>query len=145
MAVAVNAVIIGGNLTKDPEVKYFANDRNVCNFSLAINKKYKGKDGKLKEDVTYVDVEVWGRTADLVGQYLTKGRACLVAGSLKFDRYETKGGEKRQRLKVVADSVQFLDSKKNDDNEPVVVTGLDDERKSAVKPAQITTDDEPLF
>ncbi len=110
MAVAINRVLLGGNLTRDPQVRFLANEQAVANFGLAINRRFKGSDGQMKEEVTFVDVEAWGRTAELVGQYLTKGRACFVDGRLKLDSWEDKDGQKRQKLKVVADSVQFLDS-----------------------------------
>lgn len=110
MAVAINRVLLGGNLTRDPQVRFLANEQAVANFGLAINRRFKGSDGQMKEEVTFVDIEAWGRTAELVGQYLTKGRACFVEGRLKLDSWDDKDGQKRQKLKVVADSVQFLDS-----------------------------------
>lgn len=110
MSVAINRVLLGGNLTRDPQVRFFANEQAVANFGLAINRRYKGSDGQMNDEVTFIDVEAWGRTAELVGQYLTKGRACFVEGRLKLDSWEDKDGQKRQKLKVVADSVQFLDS-----------------------------------
>ncbi len=110
MAVAINRVLLGGNLTRDPQVRFLANEQAVANFGLAINRRFKGSDGQMKDEVTFVDVEAWGRTAELVGQYLTKGRSCFVEGRLKLDSWDDKDGQKRQKLKVVADSVQFLDS-----------------------------------
>lgn len=110
MSVAINRVLIGGNLTADPQVRFLSNENAVASFSLAINRRYKGADGQMKEEVTFVSCEAWGRTAELVGQYLTKGRACFIEGRLKLDSWDDKDGQKRQKLKVVADSVQFLDS-----------------------------------
>ena len=110
MAVAINRVLLGGNLTRDPQVRFFANERAVADFGIAVNRRFKGSDGQMKDEVTFIDVEAWGRTAELVGQYLTKGRACFVEGRLKLDSWEDKDGQKRSKLKVVADSVQFLDS-----------------------------------
>ena len=110
MSVAINRVLLGGNLTRDPQVRFLANEQAVANFGLAINRRFKGSDGQMKDEVTFVDIEAWGRTAELVGQYLTKGRACFVEGRLKLDSWDDKDGQKRQKLKVVADSVQFLDS-----------------------------------
>lgn len=108
MAVTVNRVIIAGNLTRDPQVKFLANEKAVANFGLAINNRFKAADGTMKEDTVFVDIEAWGRTAELAGQYLTKGRACLVEGRLKLDTWE-KDGQKQSKLRVVADSIQFLD------------------------------------
>jgi single-strand DNA-binding protein len=124
MAVAFNKVILAGNLTRDPQTKFITDERAVCNFGLAINKRFKDKAGEMKEDVTFVDIEAWGRTAELVGQYLTKGKSCIVDGSLKLDTWE-KDGQKHQKLKVVAESVQFLggkdDGEKRDENKAVTV------------------------
>lgn len=117
MAVAFNKVILAGNLTRDPQVRFLANEQAVANFGLAINRRYKSGN-EMKEEVTFVDCEAWGRTAELVGQYLTKGRACLVEGRLKLDSWDDKDGQKRQKLKVVADSVQFLSFGKGEDGAP---------------------------
>lgn len=115
MAVAINTVLIGGHLTRDPQVRFLnagtSHSNAVANFAIAINRRFKGSDGQMKEEVTFVEVEAWGRTAELVGQYCTKGRAVFVEGRLKLDQWQDKDGQNRQRLKVVADSVQFLDSK----------------------------------
>jgi single-strand DNA-binding protein len=110
MAVAINRVLLAGNLTRDPQVRFLANEQAVANFGLAVNRRFKGGDGQMKEEVTFIDIEAWGRTAELVGQYLTKGRACFVEGRLKLDSWDDKDGQKRSKLKVVADNVQFLDS-----------------------------------
>src|SRR5476649_1856635 len=110
MSLNINRVMLAGNLTRDPQVRFFANERAVANFGLAINHRYKTKEGEQKEDTTFVDIEAWGRTAELVGQYLTKGRACYVEGRLKLDSWDDKDGQKRSKLKVVADTIQFLDS-----------------------------------
>ncbi len=134
MAVSINKVMLAGNLTRDPEVRKLSGDKSVCNFGLAINHRYKGGDGEMKEETTFVDVEAWGRTAELVGQYLTKGRACFIEGKLKLDQWDDKDGQKRSKLKVVADNVQFLDS------------GNRGAAPAAAKPgAAAPADDEPAF
>jgi single-strand DNA-binding protein len=108
MSLNLNTVMLAGHLTRDPQLRSLANDRTVVSFSLAINRRFKGADGEVKEDSTFVDCEAWGRTAELVGQYLAKGSACYLEGRLKLDSWEDKEGGKRSRLKVVADNVQFL-------------------------------------
>jgi single-strand DNA-binding protein len=119
MSVAINKVIIAGNLTRDPQVKFLANEKAVASFGIAINRRYKDASGAQKEDVTFVDIEAWGRTAELCGQYLAKGRACFIEGRLKLDTWDDKkDGSKRSKLTVVADSVQFLDSVKKDGQAP---------------------------
>lgn len=143
MAFNLNRVMIAGNLTRDPDVKTFAGEKTVAQFALAINHKYKAADGTAKEDTVFVDVEAWGRTAELVGQYLTKGRGAYVEGRLKLDRWETADGEKRQRLKVVAESVQFTSPKREGDSagSPSPVS----QPQRAAVPAGAATDDEPPF
>jgi single-strand DNA-binding protein len=108
MAASLNKVLLMGNLTRDPEVKYTPKGTAVCDLGLAINDSYKAQDGTIKETVTYVDVEVWGRTAENCKQYLTKGRPIFVEGQLKLDTWETPQGEKKSKMRVRADRVQFL-------------------------------------
>src|ERR1700677_786317 len=108
MAASLNKVLLMGNLTRDPEVKYTPKGTAVGDLGLAINDSYKAQDGTIKETVTYVDVEVWGRTAENCKQYLTKGRPIFVEGQLRLDQWETPQGEKKSRMKVKADRVQFL-------------------------------------
>jgi single-strand DNA-binding protein len=108
MAASLNKVLLMGNLTRDPEVKYTPKGTAVCDLGIAINDSYKAQDGTIKETVTFVDVEVWGRTAENCKQYLTKGRPVFVEGQLRLDQWETPQGEKKSRMKVRADRVQFL-------------------------------------
>ncbi len=146
MSVAINRVLLGGNLTRDPQVRFLANEQAVANFGLAINRRFKGSDGQMKDEVTFVDVEAWGRTAELVGQYLTKGRACFVEGRLKLDSWEDKDGQKRQKLKVVADSVQFLDSGQKREGGDAPAPATDAPAPAPRRPAPVSMgDDEPPF
>jgi single-strand DNA-binding protein len=110
MAASLNKVLLMGNLTRDPEVKYTPKGTAVGDLAIAINDSYKAQDGTIKETVTYVDIEVWGRQAETCKQYLTKGRPVFVEGQLRLDQWETPQGEKKSRLKVRADRVQFLGS-----------------------------------
>jgi len=107
MAASLNKVLLMGNLTRDPEVKYTPKGTAVGDLAIAINDSYKAQDGTIKETVTYVDIEVWGRTAENCKQYLTKGRPIFVEGQLRLDQWE-QDGQKRSKLKVRALSVQFL-------------------------------------
>ena len=108
MAASLNKVLLMGNLTRDPEVKYTPKGTAVGDLAIAINDSYKAQDGTIKETVTYVDIEVWGRQAENCKQYLTKGRPIFVEGQLRLDQWETPQGEKKSRMKVRADRVQFL-------------------------------------
>ena len=108
MAASLNKVMLIGNLTRDPEVKYTPKGTAVCDLGLAINDSYKAQDGTIKETVTFVDVEVWGRTAENCKQYLSKGRSVFIEGQLKLDQWETPQGEKKSKMRVRAVTVQFL-------------------------------------
>jgi single-strand DNA-binding protein len=111
MAVNINRVILGGNLTRDPELRYISTGRAVAQVGIAINHVYTTESGERREDVTFVDIEAWGKTAETMGQYLKKGRPVLVEGRLKLDTWDDKQtNQKRSKLKVVCDRFHFLDS-----------------------------------
>lgn len=103
----LNQVILAGHLTRDPDLRTLADSKVVAVFSLASNRRWKGSDGTAHEEVCFIDCEAWSRTAELVGQYLTKGSACVVIGRLKQESWTDKDGAKRTKLKVVAENVQF--------------------------------------
>ncbi|MBL8809399.1 MAG: single-stranded DNA-binding protein [Planctomycetaceae bacterium] len=105
-----NKVILVGNLTRDPEVRYTPSGTAVCDISLAVNSNWTDrKTNERKEEVTFIDVTLWGRTAEIAGEYLTKGRPVLIEGRLQQDRWDDKEtGQKRSKLKVVADAMQLL-------------------------------------
>src|SRR6266849_6051828 len=104
-----NKVLLMGNLTRDPEVKYTPKGTALANLGLAVNRRWTTETGEQKEEVTFVDVEVWGRQAETAGQYLSKGRPVFIEGRLKLDSWEDKeSGQKRNKLKVVAERIQFL-------------------------------------
>lgn len=107
MSSSLNRVMLMGNLTRDPEVRFTPKGMAVGDFGIAINDSYKSQDGTMKEQVTFVDVEVWGRQAENCKQFLAKGRPVFIEGSLKFEQWE-KNGVKQSKLKVRADRVQFL-------------------------------------
>ncbi len=140
----VNLVIVIGNLTRDPQVKFLANEKAVANFGLAINRKYKTADGEQKEEVTFLDVEAWGRTAELAGQYLVKGRPVFIEGHLKLETWDDKDGQKRSKLKVVADSLQFL-GEKGPANDQAKPTATDPPKVKPTGPSAPSTDEEPPF
>lgn len=106
-----NKVILVGNLTRDPELRYTPKGMAIAKIGLAVNRKWKSETGELKEEVTFVDVDTFGRTAENVGQYMRKGRPILIEGRLRLDQWDDKQtGQKRSRLGVVAETVQFLGS-----------------------------------
>ncbi len=105
-----NKVILIGNLTRDPEMRYTPQGTSVCSFGLAVNRKYKqGEENK--EEVTFINIVVFGKQADTCGQYLNKGSSALIEGRLKENRWETEDGQKRSKLEVIAQSVQFMPRK----------------------------------
>ncbi len=108
-----NKVILVGNLTRDPEVRYIPSGTAVCDISLAVNSQWTDKKtNERREEVTFVDITLWGRTAEIAGEYLAKGRPVLIEGRLSLDSWEDKEtGQKRSKLKVVADSMQLLGSR----------------------------------
>ena len=104
-----NKVMLMGNLTRDPELRYTPNGASVANFGLATNRKYKVGD-ELKEEVCYVEITVWGKQGENCAKYLSKGRPAFIEGYLKFSTWESDG-QKRNKLEVVANLVQFLGSR----------------------------------
>lgn len=107
-----NQATIVGNLTRDPELRYTPGGTAVCDLSIAVNEKWKGKDGQMKEEVSFIDCTCFGKTAEVANQYLKKGRSTLVSGRLKQDRWEDKnGGGKRSKVYLVVDKLQFLGSR----------------------------------
>lgn len=108
MSKSINQVILMGNLTRDPELRTTPSGQNVCSFSLAVNRSWQGNDGQTQEAVDYFDVTAWGKLGELVNQYLSKGRKCLVMGRLSQRTWE-QDGQKRSKVEVVASDVTFLD------------------------------------
>ena len=106
-----NKVILVGNLTRDPELRYTPKGTAIAKIGLAVNRVWTNEAGEKKEEVTFVDVDVFGRTAENVGQYMRKGRPILVEGRLRLDQWDDKQtGQKKSKLGVVAETVQFLGS-----------------------------------
>ena len=105
--VSFNKVILIGNLTKDPEIRYTPTGTPVASFSIAVNRQYKQGEEK-KEEVCYIDIVVFGKQAESCGQYLNKGNGVIVDGRLQQRRWETEDGQKRNKHEVVAQAVRFL-------------------------------------
>ena len=104
-----NKVILMGNLTRDPQLKYLPSQTAVTEFGLACNRKFKTQAGEDKEEVTFVDCTAFGRTGEVINQYFTKGKPIFIEGRLKYDSWEDKnGGGKRHKLTVVVDNFQFI-------------------------------------
>ena len=112
-----NKVILVGNLTRDPELRYTPKGMAIAKIGVAVNRVWTNEAGEKKEEVTFVDVDVFGRTAENVGQYMRKGRPILIEGRLRLDQWDDKQtGQKKSRLGVVAETVQFLGSPAGEGN-----------------------------
>jgi single-strand DNA-binding protein len=133
MAGSYNRIILVGNLTRDPEIRYVNNGSAVTKFSLAINRRSKQGD-----ETMYIDVVAWDKLGEICNTYLKKGMSTLVEGALSIRKYETKEGEKRTAVEVVASNMQMLDSKGRSANGE----GGGYERPSAARPAAAGNFDE---
>jgi len=103
-----NRVILMGNLTRDVELRYLQNGMAVTNIGLAVNDRRKNANGEWIEEVTFVDVTVWGRMAEVMSEYLSKGSPVFIDGRLKLDTWEGKDGQKQSKLKVVCERMQLI-------------------------------------
>lgn len=103
-----NKVILLGNLTRDPQLRYLPSNMAVCEFGVAVNRRWRDKDGNQKEETCFVDISAWGRQGETINQYMTKGRSILIEGHLKFDSWTGQDGQKRSKLSVVVDNFQFV-------------------------------------
>ena len=103
----LNRVFLAGNLTRDPEVRYTPSGKAVGDLRMAVNRQYRMADGETRDETCFVNVGVWGRQAETSGEYLKKGSPVLIEGRLHYDEWE-KDGQKHNRLRVVAERVQFL-------------------------------------
>ena len=112
----VNKVILIGNVTRDPEVKFTSKGSAVADLGLAINRNYTLDNGEKREETTFVDVELWGRLAEIAGEYAKKGRPVYIEGRLRMDTWDDKAsGQKRSRMKVVGENLQLLGSRTGGD------------------------------
>ena len=131
----LNKVMLIGNLTRDPELRVTPKGTAICTFSIAVNRKFKDDSGGEREEVTYVDIEAWGKSGENISKYCTKGRPLFVEGRLRLDQWEDKTTkEKRSRMKVVLENFQFLGSGRADGGAPGGGEGGDAPRYAAPAP-----------
>ena len=110
----LNKVMLIGNLTRDPEIKYTPKGTAVAQIGMAVNRVWSNDAGEKQEEVTFVDVELWGRQAEVAGEYLKKGRPVFIEGRLKLDTWDDKqSGQKRSKMKVVGEQIQLLGSRES--------------------------------
>jgi len=106
-----NKVLLMGNLTRDVQLKSVAGGQAVAEIGIAVNRKFKLKDGTEKEEVTFVDCECWGPRADVIAKYFSKGKPIFIEGRLKLDSWEDKDGQKRSKMRVVIEDFQFVEGR----------------------------------
>jgi single-strand DNA-binding protein len=115
----LNRVFLIGNLTRDPELRFTPKGTPVTDIGLAVNRVYSAEDGQKKEESTFVNVTLWGRQAEVAGQYLTKGRPVFIEGRLELDAWDDRQtGQKRTRLKVVCENMQLLPNRSESQQRP---------------------------
>jgi single-strand DNA-binding protein len=132
----LNRVLLIGNLTRDPEIRYTPKGTAVAEIGIAINRVFTGEDGEKREEVTFVDVTLWSRLAELAEQYLKKGRPVFIEGRLQLDSWDDKQtGQKRSRLRVIAENLQFLGSRGEGEPPGPGTGGSSTPRRSAPAPA----------
>lgn len=121
-----NKVLLMGRLVRDPQLKYTPSQQAICEFGIAINRKWKTQAGEQREEVNYIDCCAWGKTGEVINQYFTKGKPIFIDGRLKYDSWEDKqGGGKRSKLTVIVEEFQFIsgrsggDDQRTDDDLPI--------------------------
>jgi single-strand DNA-binding protein len=128
-----NKVILLGNVTRDPEIRYTPKGTAVTELGVALNRVYTSDNGEKREEVTFVEVTLWGRTAEIAGEYLKKGRPVFIEGRLQLDTWDDKqSGQKRSKLKVVADMLQLIGGRPGGGGAP---SGEADEGRQASRPS----------
>src|SRR3982750_3881455 len=150
-----NKVILLGNLTRDPEVRYTPKGSAVADLGIAVNRQYTLETGEKREEVTFVDVTFWGRTAEVAGEYLKKGRPVFIEGRLQLDTWDDKqSGQKRSKLRVIGENMQMLGSRQGggggggesgDDDRPARATTPPPKAAAAATAAVEPDDDEIPF
>ena len=153
MAASLNRVLLMGNLTRDPELRYIPSGQPVTTFSIAVNRTYLSTSGEKKEDVNFLRVVVWGKRAEVCHQYLKKGSPVFVEGRLQSRNWEAQDGTKRNTVEVVAQNVQFLGRggarqeapSEAPHDESVIDDSFDVKSGSAVSKDELAPDDEVPF
>jgi single-strand DNA-binding protein len=113
-ATNINRVVLTGNLTRDPELRSLPSGMSVCSLRIAVNTRRKGAGGEWEDKANYFDVTVWGAQGENSARYLSKGRPVAIDGRLEWREWDTQDGQKRQAVDIVADSVQFLSSPRDE-------------------------------
>ena len=135
----LNKVFLMGNLTRDPELRYTPSGTAVAEFGLAVNRTWNDRDGQKKEEVCFVDLQAWARSAEVISEYCRKGRPLFVEGRLRYETWEGRDGQKRSKLRIVVENFQFLGGRRDDKDS----AGQRPARPSAPPPPSEPPGDEP--
>jgi single-strand DNA-binding protein len=119
-------VIMMGNLTRDPELKYLDNGTALAKFTVAVNRTWKSKQGEKKEEVSFIDCTAWAKTAEVIVEHFTKGDPIMVEGHLKQENWESVDGQKRSKVCVTVEGFQFVGGKRDREESPAEVSGADE-------------------
>ncbi|MBM4032295.1 MAG: single-stranded DNA-binding protein [Planctomycetes bacterium] len=138
-----NKVILMGNLTRDPELRYTPSGQAVADFRLAINRRSKTQEGERRDSVTFVDVTAWGKQAEVINEYMAKGRALFVEGHLQLDEWTSQDGQRRSKLRVVLDTFQFVSPRPGDRTPPPDEGGPPPQGQPAHRQAQPPPQQQP--
>jgi single-strand DNA-binding protein len=139
-----NKVLLLGNLTRDPEVRYTPKGSAVCDLGIAVNRSYTTDAGEKREEATFVDVTLWGRTAEVAGEYLKKGRPVFIEGRLQLDSWDDKQtGQKRSKLKVIGETMQLLGSGRGGGGAPAEASDEDRPSSRPAPPPKPSTQPQP--
>lgn len=142
-----NKVILLGNLTRDPETRTTAGGLTIAKLGLAVSRVYSTKDGERKEETTFVDVDCFGKQAEVIAKYCRKGKPLMIEGRLKLDQWEAQDGTKRQKLGVVLETFQFIGTKEGSAGASRTASGSQNPTPSADHPPGLDDplDEEPPF
>jgi single-strand DNA-binding protein len=144
MAASLNKVMLIGNVTRDPEIRYTPKGTALVELGLAINRRYTAENGERREETTFVDVTLWGKTGELAEQYLKKGSPVYIGGRLQLDTWDDKKtGEKRSKLRVVGEEMQFLGSSRDGGEGRSSGGGEGDEGQPEYRPARSESQSRP--
>jgi single-strand DNA-binding protein len=135
-----NRVVMMGNLTQDPELKFVGNNTALCHARLATNRVYI-QDGEKKEESCFVDLEIWGKRAETFNQYMNKGRQVLIEGELKYDTWQDKDGNNRSKHCIKVSDFQFIANGKGNDNTSSNTSNTSNVSQKETSPPQINEDD----
>ena len=132
----LNRVLLMGNLTRDPELRYLPSNTPVVSLGLAINRRWRNQQDQQQEETTFVDCEAFGRSAEVINQYLRKGRPVFIEGRLRLDQWQDKEGQNRSKMKVVVENFQFVDSRSGGDGARDETSGYSGQNASS-RPAPV--------